>query len=102
MVRPTGPAPTTRTAVVIGLLLGRRYRARAALVIDRDEGEHRLGHLDLPVVVSRAAPGRDPELDRGAADRLDLGMYRHLVADMDRLEEGEAVDRDRGATAARP
>ena len=52
--------------------------------------------------VARAAPGRDVELDRGAADLLDQGVDRHLVADLDRLEEGEAVDGDGGAAAACP
>ena len=50
--------------------------------------------------VAGATPCRDVEHDRGAADLLASGVDRHLVADMHRLEEGEALHGDGGAAAA--
>ena len=70
-------------------------RARARFVVDRDEGEHALGDLDLGRAAVARGDDLDPDLHRGAPDLLDLGIDRDQVAQVDRGEELHLVDRDR-------
>src|SRR5262245_10261843 len=66
------PSASAATAASVGASssnLGARHRARAAVAVDRDVGERRLGHLD-DVRIGRPALGEhlDPHRDRSVAD----------------------------------
>ena len=70
-------------------------RARTIVRVERDEGEHAFGDLDLCRAEVAMRDDFDPDAHRRAADTLDLALDRNQVAQMDRRDELHRLDRDR-------
>ena len=76
-------------------------RARGRPVRPAPRRQSRLRDLLAVVGLARAAPPRHADAS-SCAPRAGCGIDRDLVADLDRLVEGEGIDRHRGRAAPRP
>src|SRR5581483_2338828 len=78
------------------------HRSRPSVLIGRDVGEHRLGHLHrLDVCWVALRVDLDVHRDRGPADARDVGVEGYNVADEYRLLKHELVYGNRRDTPPR-
>ena len=88
-------------AILVVLEHQRRDRARLAVAVDGHEREVGLGRVAARGGARILGLDAHADLHRRLADEVDLRLQPHDLAEMDRREERQAVDRRRDHVAAR-